>query len=93
MLGFARHAGENDPSGQDSPHASNCFRGVYLEKRLVGGPKTPVPRSGPEGIRTPDLLPAEQALYHLSYRPLVTSAVTGPRIGELGGMVTSDREG
>jgi hypothetical protein len=24
---------------------------------------------GPEGIRTPDLLPAEQALYHLSYRP------------------------
>jgi hypothetical protein len=27
------------------------------------------PGSGPEGIRTPDLLPAEQALYQLSYRP------------------------
>src|SRR6266540_4988114 len=24
---------------------------------------------GPEGSRTPDLLPAEQALYQLSYRP------------------------
>src|SRR5262249_2005840 len=27
------------------------------------------PSSGPEGSRTPDLLPAEQALYQLSYRP------------------------
>ena len=47
-------------------------RPTLLKARSQDMKKGPVTRallSGPEGSRTPDLLPAEQALYQLSYRP------------------------
>ena len=35
---------------------------------------------GPDRIRTDDLLPAEQALYQLSYRPMFTCGNAPPRL-------------
>ena len=48
-----------------------CFR-RYCQAKPGGikGESTLMKPGGPRGIRTPDLLLAEQALYQLSYRPV-----------------------
>jgi hypothetical protein len=63
---------EREPTRSKMPRRSSitCASGKRNWCLICGnGFAKPTERSGPEGSRTPDLLPAEQALYQLSYRP------------------------
>ena len=59
---------------QPSIPQDNITKVIYtysLVKHLTENPKAPLSRSGAEGIRTPDLLRAREALSQLSYGPVI----------------------